>query len=104
MVQSFSTLFYTKIMLQATESSLTDTSEEILCFYINTTKEIKIIRLENSENSNLDRIAFPGEKILFIGEPKAQLAIYSGSNGKAILSDLIPCASLQIDKPAAVLQ
>ncbi|XWK87772.1 MAG: DUF1830 domain-containing protein [Phormidium sp.] len=86
-------------MLQTSETLLTDdSSEQILCFYINASTEIRIIRLENSKNCNLDRIAFPGEKILFIGEPKAQLAIYTGSNGKAILSHLIPCASLQVEK------
>ena len=86
-------------MLQTSESLLTnDTSEENLCFYINTSTEIRIIRLENSQNCSLNRIAFPGEKILFIGEPKAHLAIYTGSNGKPILSHLIPCASLQVEK------
>lgn len=86
-------------MLQTSETLLTDdTSEQILCFYINASTEIRNIRLENSKNCNLDRIAFPGEKILFIGEPKAQLAIHTGNNGQAILSHLIPCASLQVEK------
>lgn len=86
-------------MLQTSELLLTDdTSEEILCFYMNASTEIRIVRLENTKNCNLDRIAFPGEKILFIGEPKAHLAIYTGNNGQAILSHIIPCASLQVEK------
>lgn len=86
-------------MLQTSETLLTDeTSEQILCFYINASTEIRIIRLENSQNCSLDRIVFPGDKILFIGEPKAHLAIYTGSKGKGILSHIIPCASLQVEK------
>ncbi|MGA9378577.1 MAG: DUF1830 domain-containing protein [Phormidium sp.] len=85
-------------MIQTCESLLTDTSEEILCFYINNTTEIQIIRLENSPNSNLNRMAFPGEKILFVSEPKAKLAIYTGSNGKENLSNIMPCASLRVEK------
>jgi hypothetical protein len=95
---TFFTFFKTKIMIPACESLLSDTSEEILCFYINDTREIQIIRLENSPNSNLNRIAFPGERILFVGEPKAELAIYTGSNGKEKLSNIMPCASLRVEK------
>lgn len=85
-------------MIQASESLLTETSEEVLCFYTNATTEIQIIRIENNQNCKLERIVFPSEQLLFVGEPKAQLEIYTGSKGKGILSDIIPCASLRVEK------
>ncbi|MFB2879744.1 DUF1830 domain-containing protein [Floridanema aerugineum] len=85
-------------MIQTSESFLTSTSEDVLCFYTNATTEIQIIRIENNPNSKLERIVFPSEKLLFVGEPEAQLEIYTGSMGKEILSDTIPCASLRVEK------
>ncbi len=83
-------------MIQTCETSLANTVEELLCFYTNTSTEIQIIRIGNELKSKLERIVFPSEKLLFLGEPKAQLEIYTGSEGKEILFDTIPCASLQV--------
>lgn len=83
-------------MIETCETSLANTAEELLCFYTNSSTEIQIIRIENNPNSKLERIVFPSEKLLFVGEPKAQLEIYTGSEGKEILFDIIPCANLQI--------
>ncbi|MFB2936269.1 DUF1830 domain-containing protein [Aerosakkonemataceae cyanobacterium BLCC-F154] len=85
-------------MIETCETSLVNATEEVLCFYTNTTTEIQIIRIENNSNSKLERIVFPSEKLLFVGQPKAQLEIYTGSNGKAILSDIISCANLLVEK------
>ena len=83
-------------MIETCEASLANTVEELLCFYTNSSTEIQIIRIENNPNSKLERIVFPSEQLLFVGEPKAQLEIYTGSKGKEILFDTIPCASLQV--------
>ncbi|MFB2835308.1 DUF1830 domain-containing protein [Floridanema evergladense] len=84
-------------MIKTFEPSLANPVEEVLCFYTNASTEIQIIRIENNSSSKLERIVFPSEKLLFIGEPKALLAIYTGSEGKEVLSDIIPCAKLQIN-------
>lgn len=85
-------------MLETCETSLANSVEEVLCFYSNATTKIQIIRLENNSNSKLERIVFPSEKLLFACEPKAQLEIYTGSQGKETLSDIIPCANLRVAK------
>lgn len=83
-------------MLETCEPSLANSVEEILCFYTNASKEIQIIRIANNQSTKLERIVFPSEKLLFVGETKVQLEIYTGSKGKEILFDTIPCASLQV--------
>jgi len=83
-------------MIETCEASLANPVEEVLCFYTNPSAEIQIIRIENNPNSKLERIVFPSEKLLFVSEPKAQLEIYTGSEGKETLSNVIPCANLQI--------
>lgn len=83
-------------MIETCESSLANSVEEILCFYTNASQEIQIIRLANNPNTKLERIVFPSEKLLFVGESKVQLEIYTGSKGKEILFDTIPCTNLQV--------
>ncbi|OKH39090.1 hypothetical protein NIES2119_08140 [[Phormidium ambiguum] IAM M-71] len=83
-------------MIETCESSLATSVEEVLCFYTNASTEIQIIRIENTQNIKLERIVFPSEKLLFVGESKAQLEIYTGSKGKEMLFDTIPCASLKL--------
>ncbi|MFB2898713.1 DUF1830 domain-containing protein [Aerosakkonemataceae cyanobacterium BLCC-F50] len=84
-------------MIETFEATLANTVEELLCFYTNDSTEMQIIRLENNPNSKLERIVFPSEKLLFVGEEKAQLEIYTGNKGKEILFDTIPCASLRVE-------
>jgi len=85
-------------MIETCETSLVNSVEEVLCFYTNASTEIQIIRIEDNQNTKLERIVFPSEKLLFVGEPKAQLEIYTGNQGKEILFDTISCASLQVKK------
>ena len=65
----------------------------ILCFYINTTSEIQIARL-NSNNINLEKIIFPGDRLLFEALPDAELEIHIGANGQETLCEKIPCLEL----------
>ncbi len=61
----------------AEESLLFDRDRLILCFYINTTNQIQSIRLTNMPNLTWERIAFPGERLMFEALPDAQLEIKS---------------------------
>jgi len=72
-----------------------DTSPEcILCFYINATSRIQIIRVTNIPNFYWERIVFPGQRLLFEAVTAALLEIHTSDRNTAILTDVIPCRQL----------
>jgi len=71
-------------------------SERILCYYINTTHQIQIVRSAKIANFYLERVVFPGQRLLFEAVPEAQLEIHTGTMVTAILSDRIPCSRLRV--------
>jgi hypothetical protein len=83
-------------MSQILDSLTTDREHKILCGYTNSTPQIQIVRISNIANWYFERVAFPGERLLFEALPEAQLEIHVGTNITAILADKIPCLRLQI--------
>jgi hypothetical protein len=71
-------------------------SERILCYYMNTTNQIQIIRSAKIANCCFERVVFPGQRLLFEAVPEAQLEIHTGTMVTAILSDRIPCSRLRV--------
>jgi Domain of unknown function (DUF1830) len=71
-------------------------SEQILCYYANTTNQIQIIRSAKIANCYFERVVFPGQRLLFETVPEAQIEIHTGTMVTAILSDRIPCSRLRV--------
>jgi hypothetical protein len=69
----------------------------ILCCYVNATSSIQVVRITNIQNWYFERVAFPGQRLIFETVPEAQLEIHTGMMASAILSDTIPCTDLQVD-------
>ena len=72
-----------------------DSSDPILCCYINTTSQIQIARITNIQNWYFERVVFPGQRLVFEAMPQAQLEIHTGMMASAILSDTISCQRLK---------
>lgn len=72
-----------------------DTSENVLCCYVNVTSKIQIARITNIPNWYFERVVFPGQRLVFEAVPHALLEIHSGMMS-AILSDTIPCDRLRV--------
>lgn len=66
----------------------------ILCSYVNTTRQIQIVRITHLPNPCFERTVFPGQRIVFETLPTAHLEIHTGMMASAILSDTIPCDRL----------
>lgn len=79
--------------LAMAESSL------ILCCYTNLSPQIQIIRVVNIPSLHIERVAFPGERLLFEAPSDAQLEVHTGALMSAILSDTIPCQALEVKQP-----
>ncbi len=77
------------------EESLTSKCDRlILCCYINVTAQIQLIRIPNIPNLSLERVVFPGERLMFEAVPEAQLEIRSSQN----ITFIIPCQNLQVSE------
>ena len=72
----------------------------ILCYYINESRNIEVIRAMNGAKCDFERILFSGERILFTTFPESYLQIYSFLVHR-IRSSKIDCKLLNInEKPS----
>jgi hypothetical protein len=77
-------------------SCQTENSTTILCCYVNNTSQIQIGRIANTANYYLERVVFPGQRLLFEAPPQAELEIYTNSFSSALLSQKLRCESLAL--------
>lgn len=72
-------------------------SDPILCCYVNATSKIQVVRITNIPNWYFERVAFPGQRLVFEALPYAQLEVHCGMMASAILADTIPCDRLRVE-------
>jgi hypothetical protein len=77
----------------------------VLCCYHNTSGQLQILRLARSAPQPLEKIVFPGERLLFNASPDLQIEVYSRSTstvvGRAVTQvvDRLSCAALRVTVP-----
>jgi hypothetical protein len=69
-------------------------SKMILCCYVNHTDKVQIGRISNVADWYLERVIFPGQRLLFEAPNSAELEIYTNSFSTALLAQRIKCESL----------
>lgn len=80
-------------------SSLPSSYEnQILCYYVNSSKQIQIIRITNIPNWYFEKVVFPQQGLMFEALPEAVLEIYTGVMPTGLLSDKIWCHQLQVQE------
>jgi Domain of unknown function (DUF1830) len=84
-------------MSQILDPVPSDRSDPIFCCYTNNSNQVQIARITNIDNWYFERVAFPGQRLIFEAPMNAYLEIHTGKMASAILSDRIPCIRLQID-------
>ncbi len=85
-------------MAQILDPIPSDSSQPILCCYVNVTSKIQVARITNVEDWYFERVVFPGQRLIFEALPIALLEIHTGMMASAILSDSIPCSRLRVDQ------
>lgn len=70
--------------------------DRILCYYVNTTSQIQILRIRSIPGWYFERAAFPGQRLMFEATPKAELEVYTAKEIESILLDRISCDRLQV--------
>lgn len=73
-------------------------SKKISCCYINHSDKVQIGRISNVADWYLERVIFPGQRLLFEAPAEAELEIYTNSFSSAILSERIRCEHLEFLK------
>ncbi|NEQ21074.1 MAG: DUF1830 domain-containing protein [Microcoleus sp. SIO2G3] len=86
-------------MTQILDALPTQHPNRILCSYHNPSFDLQIARISNISHWYFERVVFPGDLLLFEAVAGATLEIYSGDDITTLLSDRIPCESLQITTP-----
>ncbi|HEY9796672.1 MAG TPA: DUF1830 domain-containing protein [Leptolyngbyaceae cyanobacterium] len=85
-----------QILASSEKALASEYSDRVLCFYINTTSRIQIIRITNIPHLFWERVVFPGQRVMFEAVTEAQLEINTSESGSTILSDIIPCQQLRL--------
>jgi hypothetical protein len=84
-------------MTQILDSLPPESTDTVLCCYVNATSKIQIARITNIPNWYFERVVFPGQRLIFEALPAADLEIHTGMMASAILSDTIPCSRLLME-------
>ncbi|CAD5933027.1 putative protein sll0944 [Planktothrix tepida] len=71
---------------------------EILCSYKNPTRQVQILRLQSTIRGYFERVVFPGEYCIFVGESHTDLEVYSSGDPTRIELEKIPCNSLKVEE------
>lgn len=69
---------------------------ELCCCYTNVSSKIQIVRITNIANWYFERVAFPGQRLVFEAPSDALLEVHCGMMASSILSDTIPCTRLSL--------
>lgn len=72
----------------------TTTPELVLCCYVNATAHVEVIRITNIPYWSLERVVFPGQRLLFKAPILGKLEIHTGMSISSIISETIDCQEL----------
>jgi hypothetical protein len=84
-------------MAQIIDPVPSNSSNSIVCCYVNATNRIQVARITNIPNWYFERVVFPGQRLIFEALSDALLEIHCGMMASAILADTIPCDRLQVE-------
>lgn len=78
-------------------SSLTRPKQKLfLCSYVNATAHVEVVRIVNIPHWNLERVVFPGQRLVFKAPALAKLEIHTGMSISSIVSETIDCQKLRL--------
>ena len=81
-------------MSQIIDPVPSNSNDRIHCCYVNATSSIQVVRITDVPNWYFERVAFPGQRLVFEAFPEAHLEVHTGMMASSILSDKIPCSNL----------
>ncbi|MGF1536596.1 MAG: DUF1830 domain-containing protein [Elainellaceae cyanobacterium] len=67
--------------------------DSILCYYVNQSSEIQILRVASGASFYFEKVVFPSERLLFDAPQAALVEIFTQ---KATAPQIVPCTQLQV--------
>ncbi|MEL6499812.1 MAG: DUF1830 domain-containing protein [Cyanobacteria bacterium J06623_1] len=86
-------------MPATSNSTLTQQASKKLCYHVNSTNRIQLIRLWNGKKYQLEKIVFPQQRILFIATPEEILEVHTKQESEQVLAAIFVCHNLQVKQP-----
>jgi Domain of unknown function (DUF1830) len=85
-------------MSQILDPVPSDRTDPICCCYTNNSSKVQIARITNIDNWYFERVAFPGQHLVFEAPMNAYLEIHTGYMASAVIADRIPCIRLEMEQ------
>jgi hypothetical protein len=73
-------------------------SLSILCWYVNTTSQVQVVRIINIKDWYFERTVFPGERFFFESFPEAELEVYQKLDPQNVACEKLLCHTLQVEQ------
>ena len=80
------------------QTATTQPISKILCYYINSSCKMQLIRVTQSLNLNSEKIVFPQQRVFFEAIPQGQLEVHTDLVAHPRFVQKIPCQSLQVNQ------
>ena len=71
-------------------------SPPILCYYMNATKRIQVVRLSHLREGEWEHILFPAQNFMFEAPPEAMLEVYKSPALSIAPPEYILCRTLKV--------
>jgi hypothetical protein len=85
------------VLAPQTVAESVEESEKVLCYYLNNSSELEVVRISNITGWYFERVAFPGQRLMFEAPVQGCLEIYTGSGATVMLEDHVACKDLQVE-------
>ncbi len=86
--------------MNAALTTVSKLDRSITCYYANTSQKLQIVRIDTDSKNSFEKVAFPGERLLFNARRDDRLEVYVATDTQPVLSHRIECDRLQIQEPA----
>jgi hypothetical protein len=80
--------------VESTQSSVL--SAPVLCYYVNATRRIQVVRLSHLSEGEWEHILFPAQNFMFEAPPEAMLEVYKNPAMSVAPPESILCRGLQV--------
>ncbi len=89
-------------MTQLSSALPSDSPDRCLCYYVNATSQLQMVRISHPVTGRFERMIFPGQRLLFEASPDALLEIHAHRATSPSLLAQIPCQQLRVQENLAL--
>ncbi len=86
-------------MIISSASSPAKTEDSILCYYVNQSTDIQVLRISSIANFYFEKVVFPSERLLFDAPHAASVEIFAHAGSAP---QVVPCSQLQVREQPTV--